>query len=228
MTVYHGSHTMVEKPEIRLGRNTKDFGPGFYCTVIREQAVRWARRYDTPYVNSYTVRLDDSLRILEFKEMTEEWLDFMIACRHGEKQNDLFYTCSLIEYIARKTKNHRAYVVDCLGKKRLSKIYELADIYHSDNIERVSEDFIEEAGIADGDFDNVAVARYAVPSYWDIGKVYKRLVMGIEKEKKLDRMDALIEAYHSFVCEIIDDYNGSFFYENPQNILNVYLTGEIE
>lgn len=87
MTVYHGSYTMVEKPEIRLGRNTKDFGPGFYCTVIREQAVRWARRYDTPYVNSYTVRLDDSLRILEFKDMTEEWLDFIIACRHGEKHD---------------------------------------------------------------------------------------------------------------------------------------------
>ena len=38
MTVYHGSYTAVKKPEILKGRNTKDFGPGFYCTVIREQA----------------------------------------------------------------------------------------------------------------------------------------------------------------------------------------------
>jgi hypothetical protein len=30
------------------------------------------------------VRLDTGLNILEFKEMTEEWLDFIIACRHGE------------------------------------------------------------------------------------------------------------------------------------------------
>ena len=37
MTVYHGSYTAVKKPEILKGRNTKDFGPGFYCTVIREQ-----------------------------------------------------------------------------------------------------------------------------------------------------------------------------------------------
>ncbi len=37
MTVYHGSYTAVEYPEIRQSRNTKDFGPGFYCTVIREQ-----------------------------------------------------------------------------------------------------------------------------------------------------------------------------------------------
>jgi len=34
MTVYHGSYTTVEKPEIINGRNTKDFGTGFYCTVI--------------------------------------------------------------------------------------------------------------------------------------------------------------------------------------------------
>ena len=51
MTVYHGSYTTIAVPEIIKGKNTKDFGPGFYCTVIREQAERWAKRYDTPVVN---------------------------------------------------------------------------------------------------------------------------------------------------------------------------------
>lgn len=84
MTVYHGSYTAVEQPEMRKGRNTKDFGSGFYCTLIREQAQRWAKRYDTPTVNLYTVRMNTNLHILEFREMTEEWLDFIIACRHGD------------------------------------------------------------------------------------------------------------------------------------------------
>lgn len=87
MTVYHGSYTTMEYPDIRKGRNTKDFGSGFYCTIIHEQAERWAKRYNTPTVNTYTVRMDTSLNILEFKEMTEEWLDFIIACRHGEAHN---------------------------------------------------------------------------------------------------------------------------------------------
>lgn len=85
MTVYHGSYVKIKRPTIINGKNTKDFGPGFYCTIIREQAERWARRYDTPKVNTYTVRLNTSLKILEFREMTEEWLDFIIHCRHGEK-----------------------------------------------------------------------------------------------------------------------------------------------
>ena len=42
MTVYHGSYTTIAVPEIIKGKNTKDFGPGFYCTVIREQAERLA------------------------------------------------------------------------------------------------------------------------------------------------------------------------------------------
>ena len=83
MTVYHGSYTIIKTPEIIKGKNTKDFGPGFYCTVIREQAERWAKRYETPIVNLYTVRLDTRLQLLEFKEMSEAWLDFIIACRHG-------------------------------------------------------------------------------------------------------------------------------------------------
>lgn len=43
----------VEHPEIRIGRNTKDFGTGFYCTIIKEQAQRWAKRYDTKIVSIY-------------------------------------------------------------------------------------------------------------------------------------------------------------------------------
>ena len=32
--------------------------------------------------------------------------------REEQKENDLFFTCSLIDYIARKTKNKRAVVVN--------------------------------------------------------------------------------------------------------------------
>ena len=84
MTVYHGSYTVVKEPKVVKSRNTKDLGNGFYCTIIREQAERWARRYETPMVNAYTVRMDESLKILEFSDMTEEWLDFIIDCRHGK------------------------------------------------------------------------------------------------------------------------------------------------
>lgn len=148
--------------------------------------------------------------------------------REDKKENDLFFTCSLIDYIARKTKNKRSLVVNLLGISRLKKIYELADIYHSDNIDRVSDDFITEAHISTGEFDNVKAARYAVPSHWDIGKVYKRLITGAAKENSADIIETLINVYNSFVSEKIDDYNSSFYYESPQYILNTYLTGEME
>lgn len=77
MTVFHGSYTTVEKPKIIMGKNTKDFGIGFYCTIIREQAERWAKRYNRGMVNTYNVRIDTNLKILEFKEMTEECLEFV-------------------------------------------------------------------------------------------------------------------------------------------------------
>lgn len=84
MTVYHGGYMPVDKPEIRKGRNTKNFGVGFYCTIIKEQAQRWAKRYDSKIVSIYEVRLNTKLKIKEFREMTEEWLDFIIDCRSGK------------------------------------------------------------------------------------------------------------------------------------------------
>lgn len=87
ITVYHGCYTPVQTPEIRTDRNTKDFGVGFYCTIIKEQAQRWAKRYDTKVVSIYDVRLDSALKIKEFKEMIDEWLDFIIDCRSGKTHN---------------------------------------------------------------------------------------------------------------------------------------------
>lgn len=82
--VYHGSSVVIQMPQILVSRKTKDFGKGFYCTVIKEQAERWAKRFDTPIVNVYSILIDNNLDVLEFKSMTEEWLDFIIACRYGK------------------------------------------------------------------------------------------------------------------------------------------------
>ena len=147
--------------------------------------------------------------------------------REDPKDNDLFFTCSLIDYIARKTKNKRADVVNALGKKRIEKIYDLADIYHSDNIDRVSQDFIEEADIRQGNFDNVGDCGYSIPTHWDIGKVYKRLIKMVAEDEQISVVDALNEVYNSFISDKIDDYNSSVYYENPSYIFECYREGEM-
>ncbi len=149
------------------------------------------------------------------------------AGRESKEDNDLFFTCSLIDYIARKTKNRRVDVVNGLGKERIGRIYELADVYHSDNIDRVSDDFIEEANLPQGQFDNVGECHFTIPTHWDIGKVYKRLIKGAAAEQGLEIVDALFKVYRSFVSELIDDYNGSFYYENPSYILECFLENKV-
>ena len=147
--------------------------------------------------------------------------------REESKDNDLFYICGLIDYIARKTENLRSDVVNYLGKERLEKIYDLADVYHCDNIERVSDDFIEEAQIGNGDFDNVGQCRYRIPSHWDIAKVYKRLIKQVSVDENIHVIDALMKVYNSFISPQIDDYNSSVYYENPSYIYECYRENHI-
>ena len=137
--------------------------------------------------------------------------------REYSKDNDLFFTCSLIDYIARKTRNTRADVVNALGKKRLEKIYDLADVY----------DFIREADIESGNFDNVKDCSYSIPSHWDIGKVYKRLIKEVAKKSGIETIDALIEVYNSFISPKIDDYNSSMYYENPSYLSECYFENKV-
>lgn len=85
MLVYHGSSQIVETPEIRIAKYNKDFYFGFYCTIMREQAQRWATRFGTKgYINIYEYVPNNDLRALKFDKMTEDWLDFIAACRNGK------------------------------------------------------------------------------------------------------------------------------------------------
>lgn len=82
--LYHGSTEIVEFPDIRIAKYNKDFYFGFYCTKIQQQALRWATRYlETGVVNQYTYTPNENLKLLRFETMTEEWLDFIVACRLG-------------------------------------------------------------------------------------------------------------------------------------------------
>ena len=83
--IFHGGYTEISKPEIIKGRYAKDFGTGFYCTELKEQAIRWAKRFDTPVVSVYEYKKDAKLNTLVFPEMTDSWLDFVVNCRAGEE-----------------------------------------------------------------------------------------------------------------------------------------------
>lgn len=85
MILYHGSNMIVEFPEIRKARFNKDFYFGFYCTNDKKLAERWATRYGKKgIVSKYEYVPDNRLKYLEFSEMIEEWLDFVVACRTGQ------------------------------------------------------------------------------------------------------------------------------------------------
>ncbi len=86
--IYHGSNTAVENPRILVNGHYKDFGYGFYCTNIEKQAKRWAlTRRGASVVSHYQYVKSKELKILEFPDMTEEWLQFVVDCRSGKEHN---------------------------------------------------------------------------------------------------------------------------------------------
>ncbi len=48
MIVYQGGYCEIKLPEIRIGKYAKDFVQRVFCTELKLQAERWAKRYNTP------------------------------------------------------------------------------------------------------------------------------------------------------------------------------------
>jgi hypothetical protein len=60
-----------------------------------------------------------------------------------KESNNLYYTCSLIEYIGRETKNKRYEIVNLLRENIIRHIFEYADVFHCEQIAAVADRFIE-------------------------------------------------------------------------------------
>ncbi len=97
MILYHGNTDLIDQPEIRVGEVFLDFGVGFYTTTSYEQAERWARikmrRNNTNigYVSIYEFDFEQAkkdLKIKRFETADEEWLNFVVKNRNGEKADD--------------------------------------------------------------------------------------------------------------------------------------------
>ncbi len=146
-----------------------------------------------------------------------------------KNDSNLFFLCSLIELIGRQKKLSRKEVVSSLGINTLLHIYNYADILHCEPIAKVADEYIETYKIKTGDFDNVTACRYAVPSYWDIGKVYARLIQDVTEniQEKDKIIETLNEVYNSWISDSISNFNSDFFYQPHDYIRECYLEGEI-
>ncbi len=143
--------------------------------------------------------------------------------REPQKENDLFFTCSLIEYIARSTKNASWDVVNALGQETIKHIYDLADVYHCENIDSVADQFITKSKLPMGQYDNISTCKYSIPSYFDMGRIYQRLISALAIEKKTSIIETLFFAYNHPLSALLNNFNAGFYYDAPYNIMIDFL-----
>ena len=87
MLLYHGSNTDIKEINLAMCRPYKDFGQGFYLTVMKEQAEKMAKRVariygGSPILNIYEIAdsfmQTDGLNIKNFGTQTSgEWARFV-------------------------------------------------------------------------------------------------------------------------------------------------------
>lgn len=95
LVVYHGTCFEFEKIDLDKSHNRRDFGKGFYTTVLRSQSKEWAYRLslrekkDKYYVYEFVFEEETALKVKRFDTLNEEWLEFIKLNRsRGGLQHD--------------------------------------------------------------------------------------------------------------------------------------------
>ena len=141
--------------------------------------------------------------------------------------DDLYFVCYMIERVARQLKQPNKYVVNMLGHDELAKKLSLADTLHSENPVAVVADWIDEYQLQSGNYDVTKVDKELcpnIPTTTQMGKVYKRLILNTIQPRE-DFADAILRVYNNPICEVIDNYNTSAYYEPSPYIARSYFGG---
>lgn len=142
-------------------------------------------------------------------------------------KNDLYFICYMIERIARKLHQRNAYVVNDIPEDEWRKLISLANVLHCENPQKVEDEWINEYGLQRGNFNIADVDCELVekiPTVTQMGKVYMRLILSTLRSDE-DYVDALKRVYNNEICEIIDNYNCSAYYEPSYVITRAYNNG---
>lgn len=143
------------------------------------------------------------------------------------EQNDVYFVCYMIERVARKLHQRNRYVVNQIGKANLEHLLSVANVLHAENPLAVEDAWIEDYGLVEGDFDVTDVDPELVtviPRPTQMGKVYRRLIYDTLQPGERES-DAIIRVYNDALCDTIDNYNCSAFYEPSYVIARALFDG---
>ena len=143
------------------------------------------------------------------------------------EENDLYFICYMIERVARHIKQKNKYVVNTIGKDELYHLISCANVLHCENPLKVENDWINDYDLKQGNYDITNVDKdiaEIIPSPIDMGAVYQRLIRDTMSSKE-DYVDGIIRVYNNEICDVIDNYNCSAFYEPSYVIARAYQNG---
>ncbi len=141
--------------------------------------------------------------------------------------NDLFFMCYMIERVARHIHQRNRYVVNKIGRDNLYHLISVSNVIHSENPLKVEDDWINDYKLEESDFDITNVDKdiaERIPTASDMGEVYKRLIRDTLKSGE-DYVDGMIRVYNDKICDVIDNYNCSAFYEPSYVVARAYQDG---
>jgi hypothetical protein len=142
-------------------------------------------------------------------------------------KNDLYFICYMIERVARKLHQRNSYVVNQIGKSALEHLISVANVLHAENPEAVEDEWIDEYALEKGNFDITKVDSelvQKVPSAIQMGKVYQRLILDTLLPDESE-VEGVIRVYNDTICDVIDDYNCSAYYEPSYVVARAYQNG---
>ena len=143
--------------------------------------------------------------------------------------DNLVFTGTIVEILARETANMRSHVMNCLGKDNLYHIYRTADVWHCLPMERVLEEVIADfcdTPLAEGNNPIWKSTMYKLVEKPRVAaKIIPRMVERLASDVN-EAFDLWWDLYHSWMEHDLFDFDDIVYWQSTEYHLESYQNND--
>ena len=138
-------------------------------------------------------------------------------------RDNIFFLCYMVELLCRHTKNYKYKIVENMERGRILEICEYEDVFHSMNPSELIYEQVKELDIKLGRVFREEECTQTIPTVNSFARLYTDLIYKFEG----DVIDNFFMVMKSDVNKEIDNFNGTFYYENVDYIAECIRRNDI-
>lgn len=141
-------------------------------------------------------------------------------------RDNIFFLCYFFEKFGRYTFTSKKEIANKMTREHFLNMCEHEDAFHIIDPDQLVFEQKQQLELYIGDNNRISNSNYKIPSIDDMAELYRDIIFEISEQEREGVTDSFFRVMNSPIADLIDDYNGSMYWESIEYLVACILEGK--